>query len=163
MYNLRKCSGMSDVDSIEIRNRLITACRGNCDATNPLGGIEQQEVDDILTDVLGAGYANDTCNAIGIIQPVQYGQGAFGMVPMDSCACDKVLNAHVQFDTLTASGNLPAGICSEQEMFSYLYGSDASMVNFDQLECYCLAQGYYINDTIVTSSSVGNVTTLVAP
>jgi RHS repeat-associated protein len=163
MYRIRKCAGMSDPDSVEIRNRLIDACRGNCDADNPLGGVEYDEVDAILIDVLGAGYANDTCNAIGIVQPVQNGPGAFGMVPMDQCACDKVLAAHVQFDTLAATGNLPAGICSEQQMFTSLFGNNANMANFDQLECFCLQQGLIANDTIITSSSAGPVTTIVAP
>jgi RHS repeat-associated protein len=163
MYQLRRCNGMSDPDSVEIRSRLIDVCKGNCNANNPLGGVEFDEVDAILTDVLGAGYANDTCNALGIVQPVQNGPGAFGMVPMDQCACDKVLETHVQFDTLTATGNLPAGVCSEQQMFTYLFGGNANMANFDQLECFCLQRGLIVDDTIITSSSAGPVTTIVAP
>lgn len=111
MSALSDCVSPGSQDYIDIENGFKEVFLAGCDGSNPEGASAlpsgvytisgYNSFEDVLNDVLG--YETVDCSAYLISSPSPYGTSALQLAqaPLDICACDKVLEAKLDFATNT--------------------------------------------------------------
>jgi len=130
---LSKC-GMSASDSTNMRAEFIELCELQCDPDSDIDTTSNGNgtVEEVIIEYLGAGYENDTCNSLLLIQPeVTFFMDDKPIAKLDTCGCTKVLQNEYNFDNVT----LPNGVSTADDLFYYDYGFVPD--NYSSLVCAC--------------------------
>ncbi len=144
MDDLKGCN-FTTSDLTDLKNELITICKFGCDERSELGASSSPKYtvngnstfEEAFEWMLNkGGYSkSDVCNSQLVVFPGIDKPHIPAKAPLDSCACNKITLNEANYASLLSTSSLPAGICSEAELFTYTYNVDIE--DLQLLKCLC--------------------------
>lgn len=155
LLDLQGC-GFSSTHLDMLETELEEICNNSCNEGSEIGASSSsyytangnRTFEDAINWIiqLGGYSKSDVCNPLLVNFPAMEKPHQPLLVPLDDCACNKIIGVGYDYYDLLNEPNLSPGVCSETELFIENYGVELD--NFQLLKCICLNnKNRYSEDT----------------